>query len=485
MGVDCPKDATERDGRCIFHSEIEGKDPARFEQALDGVGRTGEARWTGWVIPISCDFREATFTQDTDFRGATFTQDASFSGATFIRDANFTGAIFAKDADFRRATFTHGADFSAAQFTQDAGFRGANFTQDAEFSEATFAQHADFSEATFARRVGFSEATFTRWAEFGAAAFTQDADFSGATFTRGADFSAATFTHDAEFIGATFTQDAAFSGASFAQDCYFVGVFKRSAQFDRAIFKGRATLQDCQLAEPSRFDDADVARVTFRRCRLAGAGFAHAFNLNDATFDQCDWGRWAPPHERTPGWLNRILGPESVAAVVWEETQARDVMAGRITAERTQQALFQEAETVYREVRRSLETHKHFREADRFATRELEMRRLGNLSGPKTDWIDWLWGELRANLFSIPAAYQLFGGYGQSIRRPALWLVFVLFALGPWLLNWIDTAAFPSGWTGYTDGVVRTMRTVALLPDLPIPPGGQAHRRLLGAFAKQ
>ena len=147
-------------------------------------------------------------------------------------------------------------------------------------------------------------------------------------------------------------------------------------------------------------------------------------------------------------------------------------MAGRIASGRAQHALFQEGETVYREVRRSLETHKHFREADRFAVRELEMRRLAYLGTPGFHWWDRFWGQTRANFLTVPALYLLFGGYGQSIRRPAFWLVLVLLALGPWLMNWMDTAAFPSGWTGYMDGVVRPMRTVALLPDLPTPPGG-------------
>jgi hypothetical protein len=134
----------------------------------------------------------------------------------FTQPANFNPATFTRNANFSRATFTQHAYFTSATFTRDANFSRATFTQDANFNSATFTQDADFTYATFTQNAYFSRATiFTQNADFTYATFTQDAFFLSATFMQDADFSFATFTQAAYFFSATFTQTADFYSATF------------------------------------------------------------------------------------------------------------------------------------------------------------------------------------------------------------------------------------------------------------------------------
>ena len=478
-GVRCEREATESEDRCVFHSELEGKDAEPFEQAIEEIRQGGGANWSGWVIPIECNFEDVTFTQDSDFGEATFTQDASFKGATFTKNADFRdatfaqparfrGATFAQDANFRRATFSQLADFEDAAFSQDANFGGTTFAQRATFYAAVFTQFADFGLATFAQRATFYAAVFTQFAYFGLATFAQRAYFTDATFTQDASFTGVTFTQDTSFISTTFAQDASFMATTFAQSAYFMSTtFKRSVWLTAATVKGRVTLENCELIDQSSFASTDVSRMTFRRCKLRGAVFADSHNLHEATFDRCTWGKWA---EGRLGWLSR-LPPVSIAEVVWEETQAREGPTPGVTDEKEQRDWFGEAEVVYREVRWSLESRKNFQQADQFAVREMEMRRLTYLGTPDSSWWDRFCGEIRANLLSIPGAYHLFGNYGQSMLLPIFWIFLLVMLLGPLILICTDTTVFPATFPGYSEAVLRTLRTVALLPDLPIPQG--------------
>ncbi len=436
--VPCGYEATESDGRCVFHSEVEGKATEPFERAIEEVRQGGEANWSGWVIPIVCNFEDVSFTKNADFGDTMFRKNANFRDATFTKYADFWRATFAQAARFSNATFAQDADFRSATFAQDVYFRRATFTQDVDFERATFRQFADFESATFIQTVSFGIATFTQRAYFSSATFTQDAFFTGVTFTE-----------DATFSGATFAQDATFTEATFAQDAYFIRtLFKRSVQFTAATFKRRGTLEDCKFTDRSSFDSTDVSRITFRRCELSGAVFANSHNLHEATFDRCTWGKLSHP-------------------VVWEETQARAAPTPGVTAEKGPRDWFGEAEVVYREVRWSLESRKNFQKADKFAVREMEMRRLAYLGTPDSPWYQRFWGEIRANFLSVPGAYHLFGNYGQSISRPTVGMLILVFVLGPVLLIWTDTMAFP----GYSEAVLRMLRIVALLPDLPSPQG--------------
>ena len=361
----CEREATESDDRCVFHSEVEGKATDLFKQAIKEASRGGEADWSGWVVPIECNFEDVTFTRNARFVSVKFTQGVHFAGTTFA----------------------------------------------------------------------------------------QGADFSFATFTQNAHFARATFAQDTYFIDATFSQNASFGGATFAQDAYFRGtIFKRLLQFERPVVKGRVILEDCKLIDRSSFDSTDVSRITFRRCELSGAVFANSHNLHEATFDRCTWGKLSHP-------------------VVWEETQARRGLASGATNEKKPRYWFREAEVVYREVRWSLESRKNFQQADQFAVREMEMRRLTYLGTPDSSWWDRFCGEIRANLLSIPGAYHLFGNYGQSMLLPIFWIFLLVMLLGPLILICTDTTVFPATFPGYSEAVLRTLRIVALLPDLPIPQG--------------
>ena len=167
-----------------------------------------------------------------------------------------------------------------------------------------------------------------------------------------------------------------------------------------------------------------------------------AYKLSEAEFDRCDWGK-------------QIRLPEESIAL---RTSNKEDYA--------------RAERVYREIRRSMEDHKHFQEANRFAYRELEMRRLTHLAERK-HWWGRLIGEVRANLWSFEALYHQFSSYGESWWKPLVWLLASVVILFPALYVLAGTTI--GDFTYHLGGewnpgplLEFSLKTAALLP-IPTP----------------
>jgi len=195
------------------------------------------------------------------------------------------------------------------------------------------------------------------------------------------------------------------------------------------------------------------------------------------------WLRWAS---------RRLPLAQVVREVTHEEREGR--------RQNTRPA-YERAQRVYRLLRRSLEGYKHFQEANRFAYRELEMRRLAYLAEPlrntahpepvegraglvvpfghsqgklsahheRRTLLKRLWGQLRANLLSSEAAYHQISSCGDSIAKPLLWLLVSVFALFPalYVLAEITVGGFPYHVGGpWNPGPLWdfSLRTAALLP---------------------
>lgn len=129
--------------------------------------------------------------------------------------------------------------------------------------------------------------------------------------------------------------------------------------------------------------------------------------------------------------------------------------------------------TLYRDIRRSFERDRAFVLADRFAVLELDSRRRALEYGAGSR----AWGWLRSNLLSIEALYWHLTGYGQSVAKPLAWLA-LLILVSPLLFGGLGVtlngASYgPVGWfvpaadAGYRDLLAFTLRSAALLNDLP------------------
>ena len=119
---------------------------------------TQDAWFSEATFTRHASFESATFLGPAWFDRAAFTQHAWFYKATYAKDAWFYKTTFNQNAIFREATFTGHARFNEATFTQNAIFREATFTQDAWFSEARVTGDGLFRAATFARKASFDSA---------------------------------------------------------------------------------------------------------------------------------------------------------------------------------------------------------------------------------------------------------------------------------------------------------------------------------------
>ena len=446
--------------RCVFHSELPDKPKDEMQEALGEMKKSGEFDCRGWV-----------FLFDMDLRNQEFIGDARFDGAKFTGDAQFDGASFGGDAGFYLVSFAGYVAFGRTKFAGDAGFDGASF-----------AGYVAFEQASFARAAWFDRASFARAAWFGRASFTGDAWFDGANFTGDAQFGWANFTGDARFDRASFAGDARFDRASFAKGPSFLDVrFRRAANFADTSFATATTLDGARFGPGGSFARTDLRLVTFRRCHLGGVALDEAYNLALAEFDECTWGIFWPQGWRRSrrvrvllllhnipilGGLTRLLPvPLPIPSVVQEERAAR--------RENTKSD-YERAQRVYRLLRRSLEDYKHFQEANRFAYRELEMRRLAYLTRDRRWWLR-LWGEVRANLLSFEALYHQLSGYGDTWWKPLVWLTLLLL-VAPLVLAWSGlqqggvsyrmAPGFGDGWwEASLDLLGAALRTATLLPD--------------------
>ncbi|MBU7025489.1 MAG: pentapeptide repeat-containing protein [Theionarchaea archaeon] len=374
---------------CIFHDPSLEKDIELFKQKLIEKLSKKDYEFRGYYFPKEVDFSYRGFEEDANFSEATF-QNAEFEGATF-QNANFNRATF-QDANFSEATFQN-ASFSRATF-QDAKFWKATF-KNARFGEATF-QNASFSRATFQEYATFWKATFQEYASFSRATFQEYANFSEATF-QNAEFEGATF-QNAEFEGATF-QDANFNRATF-QDANFMKATFQDANFEGATFQKytyfwKATFQDANFNRAT-FQDADFMKATFQDADFMKATFQDA-NFNRATFQDADFREAVTERnlEFTPNQINKL-----------DLRYAQFLFKGHITTDLTEARFhradlenvaftdcmwpekiyeeihmddegltFKELETIYRNLKQSMQRHGDYSKAGDFYYREIECRK--------------------------------------------------------------------------------------------------------------
>jgi uncharacterized protein YjbI with pentapeptide repeats len=419
---------------CLMHSKDPNKQSGelfdafwqKFERRMKKAGEN-EAHFERFVFPHAnftkrefraiCRFEGADFTQDAHFNEATFTQNAFFGEANFKRRAIFHKATFNQDANFSSATFTQDAVFWSSTFTRNAELGGAIFTQNADFHEATFKQRTSFFKVIFTQNADFRGVTFMQKAVFGGATFTQEAVFSGAIFTQEVYFTAATFKQYTYFNESTFTQDADFRGTSFMRYAGFLGTkfygtvdwrwcrFLEQANFRHIIFEPKGptvpstvfSLAKFGKPEEVVFEDVDLSRALFLNCDMSAVWFTSSV-------------KWA-----------RRKGHRGLA--VFEEEILLDPELSQIEEEYGE---FDHGavEQIYHQLQKNYDSRLDYRKANEFHFGEMEMKRL---AGPTSGPLLWLrrWWHPR---LSFVAWYKYASDYGNSYRKPLLWLLGTLLA---------------------------------------------------------
>jgi hypothetical protein len=330
----------------------------------------------------------------------------SFNGRAFQAICRFDHATFTQDADFGFTTFSKNAEFYKATFAENAYFNYATFTQYANFRQAIFTQNADFVEAMFTRNLSFLRATFTKVANFIGATFTQDALFDGATFAENAYFSNTTFKQNTYFSYVTFSQavnfaDTIFLGTTVLQSCRFLDrlEFRRTRFAPQISGQASALFTLAKFSKPGEivFDDVDLSRSLFHNCDVSQVWFSSSVQ----------WG--------TRG-NNRGL-------VVFDETiPLEQTYGGGLLRDgrRDYRAVAQ----IYHQLKKNYDSRLDYWTANEFHFGEMEMKRL---AGPTEGRLLWLRRWWHRNL-SFVAWYKYASDYGNSYRKPLLWLLGILLA---------------------------------------------------------
>ena len=406
---------------CLMHS----KDPRKqsgplfdaflleFERILEDAGEY-LARFQHFVFPqldlagryieAICLFIEATFTQNADFRKATFTQNSDFTGTIFTQDANFSNVTFTLNTDFAGAIFMQDADFIYAIFTQDASFAGTTFKQPGRFHGATFAENAEFTYTNFEMGAWFLGTTFTQNADFGFATFTQRANFSNSTFTRHTDFLGVTFRQSTDFSDATFMQAACFTDAKFLGTAdwggsrFLDGAEFRCTKFEPLVEEEPSALFAlAKFSKPGEivFDDVDLSRALFYHCDVSQVWFTSSVR----------WG--ARGNNPRLAVFDEMIPLEHKFAEGLQRDGQRDYRA---------------VAQIYQQLKKNYDSRLDYWTANEFHFGEMEMMRL---AGPADGPLLWLrrWWHPR---LSFVALYRWASDYGNSYRKPMVWLLGVL-----------------------------------------------------------
>jgi hypothetical protein len=255
------------------------------------------------------------------------------------------------------------------------GFNGRKIQAICEFYKASFTLYASFSNATFMRDVSFHSATFARKATFYKTTFTQEVRFVDTEFHRLANWHRCRFLDRAEFRRTKFTS--------------------------RAWSEANAIFAFARFTKPGEiiFDDVDLSHVLFQDCDVSQVWFTSSV-------------RWGTRENKR-------------GLTVFEETidlEDEDGIGLLKDGQRDYQAVAQ----VYQQLKKNYDSRLDYWTANEFHFGEMEMKRLvvpmeGRLLWPRR----WLHPRL-----SLVALYRWASDYGNSYRKPLVWLLgfLILFA---------------------------------------------------------
>ncbi|GBL03154.1 pentapeptide repeat-containing protein [Glaciecola sp. KUL10] len=397
-------------GNVSFYGANFGKGDLRFERATFGEG--------------DVDFSAATFGKgDLRFERATFGEgNVDFSAATFGKgDVVFYGATFGKgDVNFRCATFGEGdVDFRCATFGKgDVNFRCATFGKgDLRFEVATFGEgDLRFERATFGEG---------------------DVDFSNTTFGEGVvGFHGATFGDgDVSFSNTTFGDgDVSFSNTTFGDGKVYLNV--------NHFGKGKLLLSNikCQaISFESRHGKINKSPVfDLTAFSLRGATINGPLVLNNLAFN-------CIPDLRSTK-LSHHVDMDGLEVRPARERGNWKQLFTKTNNEET-------AQSKLRRLKEIAEQFKHHRQALKFNAQELQATRWTHNKSFFGNGLDIL--------------YSVTSDYGQSIKRPFLWL----------LVSWVSFATifgFMSDKTIMSFESINHMLGLSIINSLPFITIGKA-----------
>ena len=438
---------------CIFHRYDSGFNETELQMFNDALRSKSDSNYRGFKFPPGFHTKNLRL-EKADFTGAHFFHNADFSGKTFEGSTYFSGVTFEKRANFKEATFHGNVSFGGATFKEDANFENTSFLQrkpgmpshqelmdsamgTVNFNKARFEALADFTNSKFKVTSSFIHTSFLGDAVFIATKFCECANvkFSFTTFSKDCDFIEARSRSRIDFYRCVFTEEAVFRNA----------VLQGPTEFHGSVFGHRATFGDDPGRQSEekrlrvRFVNMDMVNVAFRGADLREASFWHCANLDRAELSSC---RWNNAFDR-----QRVLYDELAlrrCKPKWgswgDNTNVTDTLSYED---------WERAESTYRDLRRNFEDRRDYAGASEFYVGEMEMRRL---TKPR----------LERNILSLEALYFSLSTYGESWRKPLVWLlILLLLSSSVYALSGLELAvskpplriSWPPGTASFTNDV--------------------------------
>jgi uncharacterized protein YjbI with pentapeptide repeats len=414
-------------GFCIFHDKDYLQDKTNNEEHKRTVLNRLRRKVTYAISdnePLLCiGFQLPGFSLSDYNISKPFTKPVYFNGSQFYGKADFFKANFQLRALFSEANFKGEAFFYGTKFQERADFNKAEFNNKAYFSGAKYFSEAYFYGARFSDKANFLKSQFNEWANFSDATFYAEADFSETKFNNKAYFFKVRYFSEANFLKAEFSNEVHFSTAKFSMEVNFSGHFNDKTKFNYVLFEGK---------EKVIFDIENLSNVSFMNTDITGVIFSDKARWGEkkVEYDKF-WGGQKVKEDRFKIVEERLLQKEIKEK---DSHTTKDFSLGSIKA-------------VYRNLRENYEYRMRFDEAGQFFVREMELKRKyrevvskeeeERLGIKQNNWF-------RRNLFSLTGWYYHLSRYGESIWRPTLaGLVIVFLSTLFWLIQ-INPSAEPS-----------------------------------------
>jgi uncharacterized protein YjbI with pentapeptide repeats len=266
-----------------------------------------------------------------------------------------------------------------------------------------------FSDSQFVGKAHFTEANFKGTADFSGANFQGGAFFYEANFEGGANFYSVNFQGRVNFHSTTFYAVTKFNQAEFQRADYYRTIFKKMVDLTGATFYGEVDFIE------SEFADSDETIFRYVVFYSGDKTFFHVADLSKASFLNTD--------------LTEVRFNDK--ASLGEKAKDRF----KIRDERILEEKFKGSDGAGQFFIREMELKRKYREV---ISKEEE----NSLEIKQNNWF-------RRNLFSLTGWYYHLSRYGESIWRPTLaGLVIVFLSTLFWLIQ-----SDPSGEPSFTNTV--------------------------------
>jgi len=403
-------------GFCIFHDRNYKNNKKRSEKIYKKIRTALEKDES--LFFIGCHFPDIkikeNFANAVYFTKATFT-DTDFSNSKFHK-VDFSGAKF-QNANFSKVFFEE-SDFLGVEFNGETDFSNTIFKDKVNFSESVF-KKANFNCSTMKRaqflgsKFQTADFSFTKiedsdfyWVEFrGDANFVgtdikrtvfPNSRFQGKTRFTGAKFEKTNFTHscfgEADFdhtlinvmkhIGTTFSGDTNFFSSKLYKIDLHKVKFKKNSNFAESTlhdvtisdgkFQGNSNFAYVIFQDNVRFKNVEIYAADFSFAKFLGKAF-----FNDVLFRKQDRVNFDVDDLSKVSFRNTdVTKVRFGERVKWGGKNGFRIIDEELLNKDSEKAILQSVISTYRNLRKNYERRFRNEEAQKFFTRELELKKI-------------------------------------------------------------------------------------------------------------